>query len=73
MRPEDAVKIEGYGCYVWEHEGYLLGCEAGEFEAHGGHDDRYAYDISAPESQAFLDKVNAALGTNFRFEDFAGR
>lgn len=30
-------------------------------------------EVTAPESQAFLDAANAALGTSFTFDQFAGR
>ena len=48
----------------------MIGCEIGDFEA-GSRESEY--DLTAPESQAFLDDVNAALGTRYRFEEFPGR
>ena len=75
-----AVKVvyaKGYGCYVWveasELGPCLMGCEKGEFEDYGGRESEYVYELSAPENQKFLDVVNELLGTDFRFEEFAGR
>lgn len=30
-----AVKLEGFGCYVWLDDGTLYDCEINDFEAHG--------------------------------------
>jgi hypothetical protein len=32
-----------------------------------------AYEISAPDSQEFLDAINTHFGTAYRWEDFPGR
>ena len=32
-----------------------------------------AFEVTAPDSQETLDKVNAAFGTNYQLADFAGR
>jgi hypothetical protein len=74
MKSGAARYVKGYGCYVWIGEdGGLLGCEKGEFEDYGGRDCEWTYEITAPENQAFLDAVNELLGTEFKFEEFAGR
>ena len=74
MSEGKARYVKGYGCYVWVgEEGGLMGCEKGEFEDYGGRESEYVYELSAPESQKFLDVVNELLGTSFRYEEFAGR
>ena len=50
----------------------LSGCYIADFLAEGPESES-AFEISAPESPAFMDRVNAALGSSFRFEDFPGR
>ena len=67
----EPVKLEAFGCYVWLVEGGLIACEINDYEPAG--DDTYAVDVSAPESQEFLDAVNAALGTTFQMDQFEGR
>jgi hypothetical protein len=64
------VKLDRWGVYVWI-DGGLIACDVAEYDA--GRRDECAVDVSAPESQAFLDDVNRALGTSYRFEEFAGR
>ncbi len=64
---ESGAHLEQYGCMVWVEDGTLLGI------ADGDSSEQDVYEISAPEDQAFLDVVNAKLGTSFRFEDFPGR
>lgn len=67
-----AHKLDGFGCYVWLEDGTLICSEIGEFEEHGT-DTEYAVEVTAPEGQGFLDAVNAVLGSEFRFDQFAGR
>lgn len=63
--------IQEYGCWV-KVEGKKLLClraEAnGEPEMFNGEENWG--EIIAPESQMFLDAVNAVLGTNFRYKQF---
>jgi hypothetical protein len=76
----DYLRLEPWGCVVWlegEHPGTLFGWELGEFDcamAAGEFDPTdMAYEISAPDSQEFLDAVNAHFGTAYQFDEFAGR
>lgn len=66
--------IQAYGCWV-KVEGKALFClraEAnGEPEMFNGKENWG--EIIAPENQMFLDAVNAVLGTNFRYKQFAMR
>ena len=66
------VKLDGFGCCVWLEDGTLICSEIGEFEEHGTSSE-YAVEVTAPEGQGFLDAVNEAFGTDFRFDQFAGR
>jgi len=70
------VFLPEFGGYFWAEEYHgrwsLFGCEQGDYEK-GGRESEGAYDLTAPEDQAFLDVINARLFTNFRYEDFAGR
>jgi aminopeptidase N len=69
-----AAKLEKWGLYVWTitepDQTYLQACEIGDYERG---DFESTVDVTAPGSQAFLDDVNAALGTSFRLDQFAGR
>ena len=62
--------LDAYGCLVWVEDGALIGCALEDFESLAVNN---AYDLSAPEDQAFLDAVNRALGTSYRFSQFPGR
>jgi len=66
--------IHAYGCWV-KVEGKKLLClraEAnGEPEMFNGQENWG--EVIAPENQMFLDAVNAVLGTNFRYKQFAMR
>lgn len=72
------LKLPGFGCVVWVQDGALYNCEWNTFNEAGGtvqaaiDADEYG-EVTAPQSQAFLDRVNFFLGTDFRFENFAGR
>ena len=60
---------------------YLLSCEINDFER-AYHEDmtlndlinlETTVDVSAPESQDFLDAVNSHFGTKFTLDQFSGR
>ena len=72
---------ESSGCVVW-FEGAktatnLMCCEANGFYEAGGVDEANAQlltcDLTAPENQAFLDRINDAFGTELKFDEFSGR
>ena len=65
-------RLEAFGCYVWLEDGTLFSSEIGDFERHGKDFD-YSGEITAPAGNDFLDAVNHVLGTDFRFDQFAGR
>jgi hypothetical protein len=75
------LDMPDYGCVVWfegEKNAYgLMCCEGNEFYRAGGVDEAdeqlLTCDLTAPENQEFLDRINEAFGTNLRFDDFAGR
>jgi hypothetical protein len=72
------LKLPQYGCVVWVDDGTLYDCEANTFAEAGGtvqgaiFADEYG-EVTAPQSQAFLDRVNFHLGTDFKMDEFAGR
>ena len=72
------LKLPQYGCVVWVQDGTLYDCEANTFAEVGGTvqaaiaTEQYG-EVTAPQSQAFLDRVNFHLGTSFNYDDFAGR
>jgi hypothetical protein len=84
LEEEDRLVLdmsESSGCVVW-FEGAktaqnLMCCEANGFYDAGGVDKAdellLTCDLTAPENQAFLDRINEAFGTNLRFDEFAGR
>jgi hypothetical protein len=84
LKDEDRLVLdmsESSGCVVW-FEGAktaqnLMCCEANGFYAAGGVDaadeQLLTCDLTAPEDQAFLDRINEAYGTDLRFDQFAGR
>tara|TARA_R110000824_G_scaffold33602_1_gene107656 strand:+ start:869 stop:1114 length:246 start_codon:yes stop_codon:yes gene_type:complete len=43
------------------------------YEADTTYDTDGAHEITAPESQDFLDQINEGLDTSFKLEDFDGR
>jgi hypothetical protein len=81
MRDTLILDMPDYGSVVWfeewQGEQCLCYCERGEFYQAGGAAEADALhrtcDLTAPEDQAFLDRVNEAFGTELKFEDFAGR
>jgi len=75
---DSLLRLPQYGCVVWVEDGTLYDCEANTFEEAGGTvqsaiDAGQGGEVTAPESQAFLDRVNFHLGTDFQYDNFAGR
>ena len=71
-----AKYLPEFRCYVWLSggtSGALMTCEPQEYELPTQELDESAVDVSAPESQEFLDAVNKALGTSFVMSQFAWR
>ncbi len=66
------VSLPDYGCYVWISDGALFNVEGNDYEEYGAADEVIG-EVTAPESQDFLDAVNEALGSDFRLDQFAGR
>ncbi len=64
-----AVRFESRGCFVRVIDGALF---ASAMLADGTKDADEC-EVTAPESQEFLDEVNAEFGTSYKFEEFAGR
>ena len=69
---KNTVVLEDYGCVVWVDDETLFSTEIGDFQLHGT-DLVYAGEVTAPESQHFLDSVNAEFDTDFYLDQFAGR
>jgi len=67
-----AVRLNPWGCFVWLVDDTLFYAEINDFIKYG-QDDEVAGEVTAPESQDFLNAVNYALGSDFRFDQFAGR
>ena len=63
--------IYDYGTYVMRLPSGSLLCSA--MLASGGWERENWSDLTAPESQEFLDEVNKKFGTSYRMEEFAGR
>ncbi len=73
-----AVEFESFGSVFWLEDGTLMGVETNTYNDAGGTIEAcdaagLTGDITAPESQEFLDVINAVFGTSFKFEEFAGR
>ena len=68
----ETITLEDFGCVVWLNENTIFSAEIGEFELHGT-DPYYAVEVTAPDSQYFLDSVNAHFDTEFYLDHFAGR
>ncbi len=72
IRDEQAklFNMEGFGCYAWRDRthGTLLSFAT---MADGSADDQVC-EITAPEPE-FVLAVNAVMGTDYKFEEFAGR
>jgi hypothetical protein len=68
------VHLIEHGCAVWLVDGVLM--EAPELAYRSGihrFDWEQATEVTAPNTQEYLDAVNAALGTSFKMSQFAGR
>jgi hypothetical protein len=59
-----------FGCFVVVRDGVILTCP---MMADGSHASEGWGDMTAPESQEFLDEINLGFGTDFRFDQFSGR
>ena len=66
-----AKKLEKWGVFVWVDRGSLMACEIADYDPKSFEGNEV--DVTAPESQNFLDDVNKALGTYFKLDQFAGR
>lgn len=78
MTERNVLDMPEKGCVVWIEGGSLFGCERNSYHAAGGSAETaietgVAFELTAPENQAFLDLINDGLGTSFSFDDFAGR
>jgi len=56
------------GCFWWLEDGTVMGCPVGE-----PYPEDHTFELTAPDSQEFLDELNKRLGTNHKMDDFAGR
>jgi len=65
-----AHEIEELGAVFWLENEHLMTCAV---RADGEPDIDNIGEVTAPESQEALDLINNKLGTNFRYENFAGR
>ena len=66
--------MEKYGAAFMVDNGHLLSVPMlrdGGFETFGGELDWG--EVTAPESQKFLNDINKAFKTKFKMDDFAGR
>lgn len=78
MRDFQAIEFKEFGEYYWLDDGALISCEINTFDALGRDTDEAEKqlaggEITAPESQEFLDVINEVFGTDFKYDDFAGR
>jgi len=64
-------KLENFGCYVLVDESVL--CAAPILDPPSKDTPVSWGEVTAPQSQEFLDTVNSLFGTNFKMTDFAGR
>jgi len=74
--PDSGVRefaiLADYGCAVWVQDGYLFDAPMLVDGSIEWNEDSCG-EVTAPETQEFLDQVNAALKTNYQMEQFAGR
>jgi len=78
MRDFQAIEFKEFGEFYWLDDGALIGCEINTFDALGrdineAERQLAGGEITAPQSQEFLDSINEVFGTSFKFEEFAGR
>lgn len=64
------VPLPEFGCFVTLNDGVLFSCPMDE---QGGPDEEDACEVTAPQSQAFLDAVNFIFNTDFQLKQFSGR
>ena len=71
------AKLPDFGIVVWLIFGDLFGCELNNFERAGSitaaEDGDLTFEVTAPDSQEFLDAANEALGSRFLLARFSGR
>ncbi len=72
------LRLPQFGCVVWVQDGALYDCELNSFDEAGGTvqaaiDAGQYGEVTAPQSQRFLDRINFHLGTDFLYDSFAGR
>jgi uncharacterized SAM-dependent methyltransferase len=72
MEEKATAFLDDFGCVAWLYAGVLMTQDRGDYDEYGKNFDE-AVEVTAPESQAFLDAVNAKLGTDFKMDEFAGR
>lgn len=71
---EKVAALENFGCFVMVENGSLYNCPMlnnGEPDCDNGK--MNWIDVTEPSSQEFLDECNAALGTNFKIDQFSGQ
>ena len=73
-----ARELPEFGAHVWIDEGTLMICESNTFADCGGtvagvYANEMHGEVTAPESQIFLDSVNKEFGTTFAIDEFSGR
>jgi len=82
IRMDKILKLDKYGCYVGYDGEQLWDCpilangqpEKIETNGYGAKGKTFKWtQITAPQSQEFLEDVNKKLGTNFESQNFAGR
>jgi len=56
------------GCFYWLRGGTLFGVADGDSISGD-----QVFEVTAPESQDFLDEIGEQMGKTFKMEDFAGR
>ena len=72
MSFQGPVKVKEFGCYVWLDGESLMECEINTFEEALTRV-MDCGEITAPDSQKFLDIANSHFGTTFQMNEFAGR
>ena len=70
IAPDNGKALEQFGCFVRVGMGGEL--EANPMMSDGTADGTWG-EVTAPENEEFIEAANAALGTQYQFEAFAGR